>query len=126
MIHMPLKLHLLPVLTVFAFGCSAAVDESTTTADENLIEITETTNVIVNGHQVAAGNIWEREFPCDDGTVATRMSAILSVMDDTTLEEWNLIVAEGDSLHLGDRTYIIHSVIAGDESRGLLTLVEAD
>ncbi len=120
----PLSLAVL--LVVLSIGCSQVRDDSIDGDADGVIEIVETTNVVITDHQVAVGNIWERELPDTDGNVAMRMSASLSIMCNETGEEWNEFVIEGDLIDLNENTYEVRSIDPGDNSRGLLTLVEVE
>ena len=110
------------LLVGMVFGCSSAADDTEMDVSDNSVEIVETTNVELTDHQVAVGNILERELPDKTGATAMRMSAVLSIMDCGTLEEWSKTVIEGDSLFLGSQVYLVASIEAGDHSRGTLTL----
>ena len=124
MIDLATDFRLTLILITFAFACSGA-DDDTGVAIEDSIPILETTNVVINDHQVAVANIGERELPDSHGNIALRMSAILSIMDNSTQDEWTLTVMEGDSVQLGLETYYVLSITAGEESRGILVLVDS-
>jgi len=81
---------------------------------------------MLSGHEVAVGNIWERELPGPDGTLASRMSAIVSVLHRETGEEWTMTVVEGDTIVLRRDVYLVGSIEAARDSRGTMTLVPAD
>lgn len=112
---------LLLALPVIGFSQSRSASG---TGTEGAIEIVETTNPVISGHQVAVGNIWERELPDINGAVAMRMSASLSVMCIETGEEWSQFVILGDMVTLGEYSYRIDSIDPGGDSRGSITLVE--
>ena len=119
--YAPWCLVLLLALPVIGCSQTRSVGE---TGVEGAIEIVETTNPVISGHQVAVGNIRERELPDINGALAMRMSASLSIMCVETGEEWSAFFAKGDPVTLGEHTYRIDSIYPGDDSRGSITLVE--
>lgn len=82
----------------------------------------ETTNPTLSDHMVGIGNIFERELPGQDGLVRERMSASLSIFEPASGDEWDLKVAVGDSVTLGEDVYRVLSIEEGSTGPGWLTL----
>lgn len=111
------------LLALPVIGCSQARSIGETEV-EGVIEIVETTNPVISGHQVAVGNIRERELPDINGAVEMRMSASISIMCIETGEEWRGFFAPGDPVTLGEHTYRVDSIDPGEDSRGTIILVK--
>jgi len=111
-------------------GCSSqgqAPPEGPTTqspAPPGAIQIRETTNPIISGHEVAPANIFDRELPGPDGVVTQRMSAVVSLMDRATQREWSETVIVGSQITLGTDRYRVHAIEPGTQGPGFMTLVK--
>ena len=80
--------------------------------------IVETTQVELSRHLVAPTNIWDREFPAEDGGSQSRPSAVLSLMDTASGRQWEERVFVGSRVVLGADTYQIIEVEEGETSPG--------
>jgi hypothetical protein len=86
------------------------------------IAIRETTQGEVSNVIVGVRNIWERELPDEDGAIATRMSASVSVHDPVSGALHDQHVYAGSIVLLGGVRYRVLRVAPGDHAPGWLTL----
>lgn len=86
------------------------------------ITIGETTQPALSGYLVGVSNIWERELPGRDGTLATRMSAQLSIFDPSTRTARTEFVGADDTIELGGDRYRVAAVTAGRSAPGSIVV----
>jgi hypothetical protein len=89
-------------------------------SDERTIR--ETTQTEISGHLVGVGNIWERELPDEDGVIAPRLSATLSIFNLASQEERSEKVFAGKVVILGADRYEVVRVEEGETQPGSITL----
>lgn len=86
------------------------------------LTIHETTQPTISGHLVGVGNIWERDLPDDQGIIAARLSANLSIQDLASQRTWSEKVYAGSIVSLGADRYCVIDVEEGDSQPGWIVL----
>jgi hypothetical protein len=82
--------------------------------------IRETTQPRIANHLVGVGNIWERELPDEEGVVASRLSASVSITNPNTRETRQQFVFVGSTLSLGQERYLVVDIDEGDSELGAI------
>jgi hypothetical protein len=81
----------------------------------------ETTVAQLSGYSVGLSNIFERDLPDESGFVASRMSAQLSIWDDTKASREETVIA-GAIVTIGADRYCVKSIEPGDTAPGWVSL----
>jgi hypothetical protein len=84
--------------------------------------IRETTQLTISGHLVGVGNIWERDLADDQGVIASRLSANLSIQDLASKQTRVEKVFAGSVLTLGTDRYCVVNVEEGESAPGSISL----
>ncbi len=87
-----------------------------------MVMIQETTQVEIAGHEIGAGNIWERDLPDAQGRVVSQMSARLAIHDLASGAQRVEAVAVGSELALGGQTWCVALVEPATSGRGRVGL----
>jgi hypothetical protein len=86
------------------------------------LTIRETTQRVIAGMSVGVSNIWARELPDDNGVVASRVSATVTIHDPASGQSREQKVFAGSVLDIGSEHYSVVGVQEGTKEPGDLTL----
>jgi hypothetical protein len=84
--------------------------------------IQESTQPKIGNYLVGVANIWERDLPDDNGVVASRVSASVTVFDPTTNESHREFVVVGSTLLIGNDRYRVVHIDEGHSDLGAITV----
>jgi hypothetical protein len=93
---------------------------------DNEITIRETAQAEISGHLVGVGNIWERELPDNEGVIALRLSASISILEIASQQERSEKVSAGSVISLGADQYSVVGLEEGQSEPGSITLRQSN
>ena len=90
--------------------------------NDDELTIRETTQRVIAGLDVGVSNIWARELPDDNGVIASRLSAAVSIHDPVSGQSREQKVFAGSVLSIGSECYRVVAVKEDTTAPGNLTL----
>jgi hypothetical protein len=103
-----------------ASAASGACQEAS--MQEDVMKLRESTSPTVSDRRVGISNIYERDLPDAQGTVAPRLSAVLVIFDMATNETRRETVIEGSEVAIGADRYCVVGLEKGTTSPGSVSI----